>query len=29
MEHKNWTGFKGESWKNEINVRYFIQANYK
>ncbi len=28
MEHKNWNGFKGESWKNEINVRDFIQANY-
>ena len=29
MEHKNWDGFKGEAWKNEINVRDFIQANYK
>ena len=29
MEHKNWNGFKGETWKNEINVRDFIQTNYK
>ena len=29
MEHKNWNGFKGELWKNEINVRDFIQNNYK
>ena len=29
MEHKNWNGFKGEKWKNEINVRDFIQSNYK
>ena len=29
MEHNNWNGFKGEVWKNEINVRDFIQANYK
>jgi len=28
MEHKNWRGFKGTSWKNEINVRDFIQQNY-
>jgi len=28
MEHVNWIGFKGESWKNEINVRDFIQSNY-
>ena len=28
MEHKNWAGFKGEKWKNEINVRDFIQNNY-
>ena len=28
MEHKNWNGFLGEKWKNEINVRDFIQANY-
>jgi len=29
MEHKNWNGFKGELWQNEINVRDFIQSNYK
>ena len=29
MEHINWNGFKGEVWKNEINVREFIQNNYK
>ena len=29
MEHKNWDGFKGSLWKNEINVRDFIQENYK
>ena len=29
MEHKNWNGFSGETWKNEINVRDFIQNNYK
>ena len=29
MEHKNWNGFSGQTWKNEINVRDFIQNNYK
>ncbi|MBO5299964.1 MAG: formate C-acetyltransferase [Clostridia bacterium] len=29
MEHKNWTGFNGQTWKDEINVRDFIQQNYK
>ena len=29
MEHNNWNGFSGELWKNEINVRDFIQSNYK
>ncbi len=29
MEHKNWAGFNGGAWQNEINVRDFIQANYK
>ena len=29
MEHKNWTGFKSGVWQNEINVRDFIQQNYK
>ena len=29
MEHKNWNGFKGGVWQDEINVRDFIQQNYK
>ncbi len=29
MEHKNWNGFKEGIWMNEINVRDFIQNNYK
>ncbi|MBR3817012.1 MAG: formate C-acetyltransferase [Clostridia bacterium] len=29
MEHKNWNGFKAGVWKDEINVRDFIQQNYK
>ena len=29
MEHKNWSGFKAGEWQNEINVRNFIQLNYK
>ena len=29
MEHKNWNGFKLGAWQNEINVRDFIQQNYK
>ena len=28
MEHKNWQGFVAGDWKNEINVRDFIQQNY-
>ncbi len=28
MEHKNWNGFCGGVWQNEINVRDFIQTNY-
>ena len=28
MEFKQWEGFKGRTWKQEINVRRFIQANY-
>ncbi len=27
--HENWTGFKNGSWEKEINVRDFIQTNYK
>ena len=29
MEHKNWEGFVNGCWKNEINVRDFIQTNYR
>ena len=29
MEHKNWNGFVSGAWQNEINVRDFIQTNYK
>ncbi len=29
MEHKNWEGFKGTAWKDIIDVRDFIQTNYK
>ena len=29
MEHNNWNGFKPGVWQNEINVRDFIQQNYK
>ncbi len=29
MEHKNWNGFKQGVWQDEINVRDFIQTNYK
>jgi len=29
MEHLNWNGFKAGVWQNEINVRDFIQTNYK
>ena len=29
MEHKNWEGFRDGAWKSEINVRDFIQTNYK
>lgn len=28
MNFKQWNGFKGEDWKQEINVRDFIQNNY-
>ncbi|MBQ8197358.1 MAG: formate C-acetyltransferase [Clostridia bacterium] len=28
MEHANWNGFKNGAWKDEINVRDFIQVNY-
>ena len=29
MEHNNWNGFIDGVWKDEINVRDFIQKNYK
>ncbi len=29
MEHNNWAGFKGTFWKDNIDVRDFIQSNYK
>ena len=29
MKHNNWNGFIGGSWQDEINVRDFIQQNYK
>jgi murein DD-endopeptidase MepM/ murein hydrolase activator NlpD len=29
MKHTNWTGFNAGVWQDEINVRDFIQTNYK
>ncbi len=29
MKHQNWTGFNAGAWQDEINVRDFIQKNYK
>ncbi len=29
MEHNNWNGFVKGTWQDEINVRDFIQCNYK
>ncbi len=29
MQHKNWNGFIGGNWQEQINVREFIQVNYK
>lgn len=29
MTHSNWNGFTPGVWQNEINVRNFIQTNYK
>ncbi len=29
MKHENWNGFREGSWQDEINVRDFIQKNYK
>ena len=28
VEFEQWSGFKGNKWKQEINVRDFIQKNY-
>ena len=28
LEHKNWNGFAGSIWKEEVNVRDFVQRNY-
>ncbi len=28
LEMKEWDGFEGRLWKEEINVRQFIQDNY-
>ena len=29
MKHNNWQGFKEGVWQEEINVRDFIQTNYR
>ncbi len=29
MQHENWNGFKNGKWQDEIDVRDFIQQNYK
>ena len=29
MNHENWKGFRAGAWQDEINVRDFIQNNYK
>ena len=29
MTHQNWHGFKTNKWQDEIDVRDFIQQNYK
>ena len=29
MKHSNWKGFNAGIWQDEINVRGFIQQNYK
>lgn len=29
IERKEWEGFSGRIWKEEVNVRDFIQHNYK
>ena len=29
LQKEQWNGFEGRLWKEEINVRDFIQKNYK
>ena len=29
MEFKQWSGFAGGAWQEEVNVRDFIQKNYR
>ena len=29
LEKTQWEGFEGRLWKEELNVRDFIQNNYK
>ena len=29
LEKEQWNGFEGRLWKEEVNVRDFIQNNYK
>ena len=29
MQHENWNGFTAGAWQKEINVRDFIQTNYR
>ena len=29
IQNEAWNGFEGRIWKEEINVRDFIQKNYK
>ena len=29
LENEQWAGFEGRIWREEINVRDFIQKNYK
>lgn len=29
MEFKQWSGFVGGAWQEEVNVRDFIQKNYR
>ena len=29
LQKEQWNGFEGRLWKEEINVRDFVQNNYK